>query len=90
MKLKNNRVTTVAFQYLSDKGRQSIRIPAGATVEVENCTKILSNNEIENKWVEIVEEEVVDIKMKEAQKNAEEYMSATEDKKKKTKTIKNK
>lgn len=90
MKLKNNRNVPITFHYSNEKGRKFVLIPANGTVEIEDSSKIVSNVEVDNKWIEVVNNDevaIVDKKMIEAQKDVEDYMLATE--KKKSKKTKN-
>ena len=80
MKLKNNSIGPKVIHYVSSQGgRKAVTIETNETVEINDCAKIINEQEIEHKWVSIVDESnetnsIVN-KMEEATKDVESYMS---------------
>lgn len=83
MKLKNNSIGPKVIHYVSTEGgRKNITIDSNQIVEISDCDRIINNDEIEHKWVSILEENISDSeKLAKATKDVESYMSENVDKK---------
>ncbi len=84
MKLKNNSIGPKVIHYASSQGgRKAVTIETNEIVEINDCVKIINEQEIEHKWVVIVDEEneviAPENKMEEATKDVESYMSESEE-----------
>lgn len=91
MKLRNNKSTPVVFHYLSsNKGRKIINIQGYEVVEISDYANAVSGHLIDNQWLQIVDENVIKDKMKEAEKDAESYINSEESSKTEKKSKKSK
>lgn len=91
MNAKNNKDSGVLFQYLTTKQlRKSIRIAAGATVEIADYLKPISVSLVFNQWVTLTDGSIknaeakvvskinkIDAKMTEAKNNVEDYIKSS-------------
>ena len=77
VKLKNNSIGPKVIHYVSTQGgRKIVTINSNEIFEITDCEKIINEDEIEHKWVSIVEETKIPInKMEKATKDVESYMS---------------
>jgi len=77
VKLKNNSVGPKVIHYVSlQGGRKNITIDSNQTVEIADCERIINNEEVENKWISIIDDSSSsEQKMKQASKDVESYMS---------------
>jgi mannose-6-phosphate isomerase class I len=71
MKLRNNTTNPITFVYVDSERRKAIVINGGEVVEIQNDSKIITQNYITNKVIEIVDDE----KMKRAEMDVESYMA---------------
>jgi len=77
MIVRNNRIEPISFSYLGSNGRKTVRVLGRSSVFVEDVVTVLSNKEIENKWLEIVEdkEEKEKKRFLKAQNDIEKYIN---------------
>ena len=71
------------IHYISTQGgRKIVTIETNEIVNIDDCERIINEQEIEQKWVSVVdekEEEIPEVdKMEVATKDVESYMSETE------------
>lgn len=90
MKIKNNKVSPVVFFYKSLKGRKSVRLKAGEVMKVNDFVEVISKNFVDNKWVEIIDDNIKNVvnekkekaleikeknKLKKAKEDVEKYIN---------------
>ena len=87
MKLKNNSIEPKVIHYVSTQGgRRTATIETNGVVEINDCSRIINEHEIEHKWVSIVDETNAPVsKMEKATKDVESYMSESDENKKSSK-----